>query len=332
MTRRTHDTDTDVAELLDQGLNQQQVADRLGMSPSGVSRARKRLGINPHTAPATIEDAWRAKTNPTDDGHLLWTGPRGAKGQLIVTHKGRQHSAQRVAFRIQHGRDPEGVVRITCDRDGCVHPEHTEDTATRQRNHLALRYIQGRTAMPEACPAGHDMAVHGHIDSGGDARCRACQAASRPGGSKKSPTYLLIEDAWAARTQATDDGHLLWTGPLRNGRTPLLLHKSCDYSAWRISWIIARGDEPEGPIQVTCGQPLCVLPAHLEDGAARDRQRALLRYISGTADAPRVCAHGHDRAEHGRLSPDGDAYCAECKRLAKRHSRAVQRAIADLVA
>lgn len=177
MNRRAHENDADVAELLDNGLTHQQIAEQLGMSPAGVSRARARLGRPPRrpSAAATLEDAWRIRTQPTDDGHLLWTGPRGTHGQLVLKYQERQYTAARIAFRIRYGREPEGAVRMTCDRDGCVYPDHTEDTAMRQRTNVALRYLYGRGPVDDQCANGHDQAEHGFIDSEGYSRCRICQ-------------------------------------------------------------------------------------------------------------------------------------------------------------
>jgi hypothetical protein len=57
----------------------------------------------------------------------------------------------------------------------------------------------------------------------------------------------------------------------------------------------------------------CVAPAHIDDTARRNRDRSALRIVLGTRERPQFCRRAdHDQAVHGRLLPDGRAYCALC--------------------
>lgn len=63
---------------------------------------------------------------PGDDGHTTW------RGSLSTTFHGRPISAAQIAFRVGHGRAPEGIVRPTCGRAGCVTPRHLADGRMRR--------------------------------------------------------------------------------------------------------------------------------------------------------------------------------------------------------
>lgn len=141
----------DVAELLLAGLSDSAIARELGVDANCTVRpARAALGIpkvRPGRRPAaTVEDLFWRRTQPVDDGHLIWTGYRSSEdagGCPILRHGGRKHTAYRIAFRLKHGRDPEGKVTPTCERDGCVAPEHTEDRLIRERTAATFDAIFG---------------------------------------------------------------------------------------------------------------------------------------------------------------------------------------------
>lgn len=139
----------------------------------------------------TIEAAWWANTQPTDDGHLLWTAStaRGASCGSPVLHYGaRTHAANRIAYRIHNGREPLGTVRATCEQRGCVLPAHVDDTSGRQRLHGQLRAITGMGRLPEACRrSGHDQAIEGRVDKHGHAYCAACHREKRAAGRATDP-------------------------------------------------------------------------------------------------------------------------------------------------
>jgi hypothetical protein len=131
----------DVAELLRAGHSDRAIARQLNVDPvKTVAPARALLGLpkaKPGRKPAaTPEDLFWLRVQPVDDGHILWTGhrqPATEGGCPVFRHGGRLWSAYRVAFKIRHGREPEGKVTPTCDRYGCVAPDHTQDRRIRDR-------------------------------------------------------------------------------------------------------------------------------------------------------------------------------------------------------
>jgi hypothetical protein len=93
---------------------------------------------------------------------------------------------------------------------------------------------------------------------------------------------ITVDQAWTARTRATDDGHLAWTGPLREG-VPVFKVDGEEYSARRYAFQKAHGREPEGRVRTGCGTPLCVRPDHVDDQPMRNRLRTQFNAIFGAA-------------------------------------------------
>lgn len=122
----------------------------------------------PTSAPATIEAKWAARTIPTPDGHLRWTGA------YALRWDGLQHSPGVIAFHIRTGRDPIGRVQADCGTRHCVQPTHVDDAAGRARTRAQIRAIHGIPPPAPACRRGHDQARHGRLDSDGIAYCDAC--------------------------------------------------------------------------------------------------------------------------------------------------------------
>lgn len=127
----------DVAELLRDGLSNREIARQLEVDAGTVAKARALLRMPKHKsgprAAASPEDLFWRRTQPTDDDHLLWTG-YVTGGTPALRHGGRVYTACRIAFRMQHGREPVGKVTAVCERDGCVHPRCVADRPMREAN------------------------------------------------------------------------------------------------------------------------------------------------------------------------------------------------------
>jgi hypothetical protein len=81
---------------------------------------------------ASLEEAFHAHTEPAHGGHVRWTGSM-SHATPAVWFRGSTYSAYRVAFRVHHGREPEGQVRPACGVLLCVAGAHVEDRPMRQR-------------------------------------------------------------------------------------------------------------------------------------------------------------------------------------------------------
>ncbi|MET9012277.1 hypothetical protein ABZX74_15365 [Streptomyces olivaceoviridis] len=134
---------------------------------------------------------------------------------------------------------------------------------------------------------------------------------------------LTLEQKWATRTRPVDGGHLEWIGERAKAtNTPVMRYKEAGYSAAAIAFEIKHGRRPQGYVRADCDFKQCVAPDHVNDEAGRQEARRRLRAELGLDDLPEKCVRGHDQAEHGRLEPDGRAYCQQCKVLDKRAQRA----------
>ncbi|HTI76832.1 MAG TPA: hypothetical protein VL634_17670, partial [Mycobacterium sp.] len=119
------------------------------------------------------------RTRDAGDGHLEWVGTYNTSRTAIFTHAGKDHTAGRVAFFLQHHRQPKGTIRPECGRCGCVAPRHVEDAPGRARARAATRTVILQLPAPNGnCGHGHDQAVEGRFDADGHAYCAACQRAA----------------------------------------------------------------------------------------------------------------------------------------------------------
>ncbi|MEU5498458.1 hypothetical protein [Streptomyces griseofuscus] len=123
-----------------------EIADRLHCAPAFVRRVRKDLGMRPWPVRVELQ---RRSVKPGDcevaaeverryfelavvieDGHRRWRGRFSKDNVPMYSHK---DSAYRVAFRIQHRREPVGQVRVECERARCVEGLHLSDQLMRER-------------------------------------------------------------------------------------------------------------------------------------------------------------------------------------------------------
>lgn len=144
----------DIAELLRAGYSDRAIARQLSVdAKQTVAPARAFLGLpkakSGRKPAATPEDLFWRRVQPVDGGHILWTGhrqPAADGGCPVFRHGGRLWTAYRVAFKIRHGREPEGKVTPTCARYGCVAPNHTQDRRIRERTKETFAAIFGDVA------------------------------------------------------------------------------------------------------------------------------------------------------------------------------------------
>jgi hypothetical protein len=138
----------------------------------------------PKARPArTFQTLWDERSTPIGDGHTGW------QGATPVALDRRYYTPQQIAFRVGRGRAPSGIVRRTCDRDGCVLPGHLMDQAERDARRAA-EDAAARAAAPTPAPVstGRQLATCGtrsayqrHIRNREpiDDACRAENSASR---------------------------------------------------------------------------------------------------------------------------------------------------------
>lgn len=137
----------DVAELLHAGYSNAAIARQLNTCAKKVATQRAELGLPKSKSgikpAATPEDLFWRRVKPADGGHFEWDGYRTNDGTPSLRHGGRLLSANRIAFRIKHQREPEGYALPGCGHDRCVAPNHMDDRVIRQRNKTAFAAIFG---------------------------------------------------------------------------------------------------------------------------------------------------------------------------------------------
>lgn len=277
-----------IEELLRAGYGDRTIARQAGATLASVTRLRAELGL-PKAVGGTkkagsLEDLFWRRTQPAGDGHLNWTGHRSGKGTATLHWGKNVHSALRVAYRIRTGHDPDGYAHATCNHPGCIAPDHVDDSAiTPRRPHH--RSATGRT------PNGSDQDIEALLRQGlSDKQIgkrlhtnpkRAARIRARLGLPAIESPRLSFEDRWAANTEPVDGGHLRWTGRLRDGTTPAVLHEGRDASPRRIAFERLHDRPADGRVLPGCGYGPCVRPEHLEDQVMRQQLDTQLAAIFG---------------------------------------------------
>lgn len=285
---------TPILELLHTGLTDTAVAARIGCSRPTVRmvRVRNNLPAPLHGSTSkhhTFDDVYRAHAIPTTDGHMTWTGGHnGVTPTVHHLHQGR--SAYKIAFRLHHQREPQGLVKVGCHQPGCVAGAHLTDATIRK-------------AIQEAEAAGRPVKAPGPAANGTRAEIIALISEGR---SNKEIAGLLrtnvarvrtirrsaglpawarsavpIESKWATWVRPTTGGHARWVGTLRGG-TPNIAHGQRNHSARAVGFTMLHGRPPVGKVLPGCGMAWCVSPEHSVDDVMRRADRVYDR-IFGVA-------------------------------------------------
>lgn len=117
------------------------LAARMHCAPGFIARVRSdlRMPAFPIPVPTTRlarpvlerdREQFEAQSVVTVDGHREWLGRRTEDGIPLFSSG---VTAYRVAFRLEHGEEPEGNVRVECVLDTCVEPLHLSDRIMRER-------------------------------------------------------------------------------------------------------------------------------------------------------------------------------------------------------
>jgi hypothetical protein len=283
---------SDVAELLRAGYGDRTIARQTNVSISHVTRARAELGLPKARGgwkqAASVEDLFWRRAKPVGGGHYEWTGQRGSAGTPALSwggRRGRHYSAYRVAFKIRHGADPIGYAYSACEHPGCVAPGCIADTAVTPRpahhRNGGGRRNASRDDIIRLIRAGHSNREIGKLLRTDTRHVAAIRAEL--GLPRIESRTLTFEERWAAHTEPVDGGHVRWTGRLRDGTVPALLHNGRDSSVRRVAFERLHGRPPVGPVRPGCGFGPCVRPEHLEDRPMRQRTNDLYDAIFGAA-------------------------------------------------
>ncbi|MDQ1018804.1 hypothetical protein [Streptomyces afghaniensis] len=111
-----------------------ELAYRLGCRRGLVAQVRADLQLAPMPLPVgmdrmTPELVVMMNALFMPGGHRRWNGRRTRDGVPLVDHF---TTAARVVFRMTHGREPEGQVRVGCAIKHCVEGSHLVDRVMRE--------------------------------------------------------------------------------------------------------------------------------------------------------------------------------------------------------
>lgn len=111
-----------------------------GLDEDERKNLRRRTGRGTHQPrgpkqphPTSLQELLNRYTSPADGGHLLWTGGK------TPDFRKRQYTPNQIAFIVDRGYEPNGVVQRLCDVRGCVQPLHLADTAERHQRAAATK-------------------------------------------------------------------------------------------------------------------------------------------------------------------------------------------------
>ncbi|MEU6758015.1 hypothetical protein [Streptomyces sp. NPDC046685] len=117
-----------------------------------------------------------------------------------------------------------------------------------------------------------------HTDAKAVSSIRATLGIPKARSGKRAAA--TVEELFQARTEATPDGHLRWTGTTCQG-TPSVRFQRRNLSAYRIAFRIRTGREPVGKALPACGTAGCVAPDHIDDQPMREHNRSTFNALFG---------------------------------------------------
>lgn len=269
------------------------IAAQLGISRPAVHKIRAAYGLpapRRGSSPkhASFEDAYRAHAVPASDGHAAWTGSWGDVTP-VVQHRHSTRSAYKIAFRLHHGRDPQGLVKSSCGKHGCVAGAHLTDTVMRREAREAAAATRPRQTPGPAANGTRSEILQllgeGHSDkevarrlNTDPHRVGAIRAAEGLPAWKR--TTVSLEEKWKTWAEPTPDGHARWTGTRRGG-TPTIRHKGRNHSARAVGFTMQHGRPPVGRVLPDCGTAWCMNPEHTPDDVIRRADRLYDQMFGG---------------------------------------------------
>ena len=145
----------------------------------------------------TLEERFRSKTVPGENGCILWTGRISKKGYGDFSVNGKTVGAHVFAYEQAYGPVPEGMeLDHKCRVRPCVNAEHLRPM-THRDNVLCGKGFPGINSRKTHCIRGHELDEgntfqvirHGAIQGRGCRKCRRMRKAAGyyKGGSSPCP-------------------------------------------------------------------------------------------------------------------------------------------------
>lgn len=280
MTRQ-HPKHGAIRELLTAGQNNRAIARQLHVGVDAVAAIRSEIGL-----PPTPRSAWTRQQHPQTDAIRTLLGEGHTDSEIHL----RTRAGVRVIARLRKagGYGPATITR-------CGTRPHPKDAQIREQ-------------------LGKGLGVDAVARMVGADRVAVRRIRNELGLPPTRMQPLSLDVKWEQRAQLVDGGHREWTGSrIGPSRTPVLVDQGTTYTAAALAFRRRTGRAPVGQVKAECDHHQCVAPEHVEDESGRLRLREQLRHLLCMCERPQFCTRRHDQAEHGRLSPDGRAYCRACQ-------------------
>jgi hypothetical protein len=128
----------------------------------------------------SVEDRIARKVTKMPTGCHVWTGKRLPAGYGNIKYKGRIQYVHRVAWELENGEIPEGlVIDHLCKNPSCVRVSHLE-VVTQRENALRGDGPTARNAHKTECKRGHPFDEENTLivktKYGTGRQCRICTA------------------------------------------------------------------------------------------------------------------------------------------------------------
>jgi len=271
-----------LTRILEEGTEESdaELALRLGGSPEFVGRVRACLGMEPRPLPSlhaklTPEERVVLFSEEIPGGHRRWLGTVSETGLPVIG----KVSVRAIAFRIEHGREPEGRVRRACGQPLCVTGSHLSDQDMRTRgveptftrggrrvNEESRRRVTRFLETADEVPATVAIAAQLGVDRRIVAEVRSGLGIGRTLPERQQPK-VWTREALEALMTALPGGHCRWEGRVTGDGVPVLDNRT---TAARAVFAMTYGRDPEGVVRVTCERKHCVAGAHLADRPMRE--------------------------------------------------------------
>jgi HNH endonuclease len=119
-------------------------------------------------------DRLRERTVVDATGCHLFTGALYANGYGAFRFDGRTRAAHRVAYELQRGPIPDGLVLDhLCRVRNCINPDHLE-VVTNAENKARGESLWAKNARKTHCPKGHPLSAENLLRRHYGRECRTC--------------------------------------------------------------------------------------------------------------------------------------------------------------
>ncbi|MEU2426970.1 hypothetical protein ABZ619_39160 [Streptomyces sp. NPDC007851] len=150
-----------------------------------TTRIMRTVPVTPGTVPTEVKWAFRDRLHRVGD-HRIWQGTADGGTTPVLYVGDNRYAARRIAWVLDRGTEPVGLILTTCKTRLCVHGPHLTDEVTRQRERILYAALHG-IALEGPCRAGlHDLTESGLVRDDGTLVCRRCENARRAAGAHRA--------------------------------------------------------------------------------------------------------------------------------------------------